>query len=541
MNVVDVFHEAAARRPDAVALIGGRAGRETTVRFGELDRRVRQIASLLRESGLRPGDGVAVLVPMSIELYAVMAGLLHAGLVPVFAEPAVWRRTIGHGLSGIALRAFIGIPAACALRLFVPALRAIPHAFVAGSWFPGATSLNAAARMTPSPGSTLRDGRETAIVTFTSGTTGAPKGVLRSHGLLLATHRILGGHLQLVPGEVQVSVLPIFVFTNLGAGAASLIPDADLTRPGAIDADRLLGQIVRWRPTGMVAPPSLASRLAQAALPNRALGSLRRALIGGAPVFPELLDRFALAAPGARVSAIYGASEAEPIAVLDRDTITESDRHAIHTGNGLLAGRPIPEISLRIVRADAAGFQGPWQPSDLDAFTLGPGESGEIIVSGENVSPGYLGGEADRNTKIDVAGTRWHRTGDAGRMDDQGRLWLLGPESASFTGARGRCHPLTVDAALSDHRDVVRATLMQEDDRALLVIEPRRPLGPDDVAAIAASVPWAGAQEVVLLDHLPMDRRHQAKIDHPALRALLRERRWRLRVPIVPFAAGGAG
>jgi acyl-CoA synthetase (AMP-forming)/AMP-acid ligase II len=68
VNVVDVFHEAAAQWPGATALIGGRAGRETTVSFSELDRRARQIASLLRRSGLQPGDGVAVLVPMSMEL-----------------------------------------------------------------------------------------------------------------------------------------------------------------------------------------------------------------------------------------------------------------------------------------------------------------------------------------------------------------------------------------------------------------------------------------------------------------------------------------
>jgi len=539
VNVVDVFHEAAAQWPEAIALIGGRAGHEATATFGELDQRARRIANLLRESGLRPGDGVAVLVPMSIELYAIMVGLLHAGLVPVFAEPAVWRRIMGQGVSGIALRAFIGVPAACALRLLVPALRAIPNAFVAGSWFPGTTSLHAANHMTPSSLSTSRDGRETALITFTSGTTGAPKGVLRSHTLLLATHHILRSHLQLAPGAVQVSILPIFVFTNLGAGAASLIPDADLSRPGAIDARRLLRQIARWRPAGMVASPSLADHLAQAALQDGGLGSLRRVLIGGAPVFPELLDRFAQAAPNARIFAIYGASEAEPMAVLDRESITESDRQAIRGGSGLLAGRPIPEISLRIVRPVVGGSPARRHSSDLDAIALAPGESGEIIVSGENVSPGYLGGQADRDTKIDVAGTRWHRTGDCGRLDDQGRLWLLGPASAAFLGTDGRCHPLTVDAALSEHRDVARATLMQEGDRTLLVIEPHRRLAPASAARIAELVPWSGADEVILVDHLPMDRRHNAKIDHRALRVLLRDRRWRLRMPVARGAASG--
>jgi acyl-CoA synthetase (AMP-forming)/AMP-acid ligase II len=476
---------------------------------------------------------------MSMELYAIMVALLHAGLVPVFAEPAVWHRIMGQGVPGIALRAFIGVPAACALRLLVPALRAIPSAFVAGTWFPGTTSLHAANHVNPSSRSAWRDGSETALITFTSGTTGAPKGVLRSHTLLLATHHILRSHLQLAPGTVQVSILPIFVFTNLGAGAASLIPDADLSRPGAIDARRLLQQIARWQPAGMVVSPSLADHLAQAALRDGGLASLRRVLIGGAPVFPELLDRFAQAAPNARIFAIYGASEAEPMAVLDRESITESDRQAIRGGSGLLAGRPIPEISLRIVRPVVGDSSARRNASDLDAIALGPGESGEIIVSGENVSPGYLGGQADRDTKIDVAGTRWHRTGDTGRLDGQGRLWLLGPASAAFLGTHGRSNPLAVDAALSGHRDVARATLMRESERTLLVIEPRRHLGPDSAAAIAGLVPWSGADEVILVDHLPMDRRHNAKIDHRALRDMLRDRRWQLRTPVARSAASG--
>ena len=157
--------------------------------------------------------------------------------------------------------------------------------------------------------------------------------------MLAETHRILSAHLGLVSGDLDVAVLPIVVFANLGAGVGSLIPDADLTRPGAIDPTRLARQIDALSPAGIVASPALLERLADEALARGArFGSLRRVFAGGAPVFPRVLDKLAAVAPNARVHALYGASEAEPMAVLACDEFGAEERAAMHLGKGLLAG-----------------------------------------------------------------------------------------------------------------------------------------------------------------------------------------------------------
>jgi len=533
VNVVEILQERARQHPGGVAIVSGRAGRETILTFGELDRRSREIATLLLDEGLQPGDGVAVFVPMSSELYAIMAALLRVGMVPVFVEPAAWRNTLARAVSALPVRGFIGIPFACAVRFVVPALRRIPKAFVAGAFFPGAVPLDRARTLAPSDHLEAVGADAPAMLTFTSGSTGPPKGVLRTHGILAETHRILSRHLALVPGELDLAVLPIVVFANLGTGVGSLIPDADLSRAGAIDAKRLASQIDAWRPTGLVASPALVERLADHALARGdGFDSLRRVIAGGAPVFPRVLDKAAAVAPGALIRALYGASEAEPMAMLDRDGFGVGDRSAMHLGEGLLVGQPIPEVRLRILRDCFGEPCGPWSQAELEAATVLAGEAGEIVVSGKHVVEGYLGGEGDRDLKIRVGSETWHRTGDAGRLDVQGRLWLLGRCSARVAVGQESRYPLTVDAALSDNAALARATLIKHGERVLLVVEPRGPLESETLAEIERGSLWAGVDELVAIRRFPLDRRHNAKIDYPALQRMLDERRWMLRVPI---------
>jgi acyl-CoA synthetase (AMP-forming)/AMP-acid ligase II len=543
VNVIEIFQDSARRHAAAAAIVAGWEGRETSTSFAELDRRSRQIAALLLQHGLQPGDGVAVLVPMSADLYAVMAALLRLGMVPIFAEPAAWRQTFDRPISALPLRGFIGVPAACAVRLLVPMLRRIPKVFVAGAFFPGAVSLRAARTLAPCEHLEAAAADRPAILTFTSGSTGRPKFVLRSHVVLAETHRVLSTYLGAVPGELDVAVLPLLVFTNLGVGVGSLIPDADLAHPGAIDAPRLARQIQAWSPTGIVASPALLERVADDTL---ARGScflfMRRIIAGGAPVFPRLLDKLAAVAPRARVQALYGATEAEPIAALAREEYDSQARNAMHQGKGLLVGRPIPELALRILRDRFGEACGTLTPAAFDAAGAAVDQAGEIIVSGRHVVAGHLDGQGDRESKIQVGAQVWHRTGDAGQLDAAGRLWMLGPCSARVEDDRGCRYPLAVDAALSDHPAVSRATLVRHRERTLLIVQPRGEPTHDDLVAIARSLAWAGADEVVAMRQFPLDHRHNAKIDQPRLRHLLDEKRWLLRAPIsttdVPPRAG---
>jgi acyl-CoA synthetase (AMP-forming)/AMP-acid ligase II len=467
---------------------------------------------------VNPGDGVVILVPMSAPLYAIIAATLRIGAVAVFVEPGSATTQLERCRDAMPLKLFVGSPMACLMRMLTPALRAIKPAFVTHGWFPGATSLGAATRMHPLEHTITGLGDAPAMLTFTSGSTGAAKGLLRSHRLLLSTQEILSRHLDFRPGSITLATMPNLVMTNLGQGVTSCIPDVDLRRPAAADPARISRAIDRWGIESLLASPALVEHLADHCLATgRTLDSLRAVFTGGAPVFPRILDKSSRISPRARVFALYGSTEAEPIALLSHDAITPADRSAIAEGAGLPAGRPVAEIRLRILEdhwgQPLTGGSETW----LQNLSLPPGARGEIVVSGPHVTPGYLQGQGEAGSKIHAGNTVWHRTGDSGWRDDHDRLWLTGRCAARVGEPPGAIYPLMVEAALADHPRLARAAFVACRGERLLVLELTGKTGAFDMEGLSKAVPWAGIDRVISLPKIPLDRRHNAKIDYPAL------------------------
>lgn len=511
MNLVEVLAEQARRNPDAAAIIAPGA----SLTFAGLERATTSGAARLRAAGLVPGDAVLVFVPMGARLYEVLLAVMRAGLTAVFLDPSASRAQMARCCALMPPRAFIGIPRAHLLRWLTPALRRIPLAWSVDGWFPGARRWAAV----EGDGSIAAVTADTpALVTFTSGSTDQPKAAVRSHGFLLAQHRVLADTLHHVPGIVDLATLPIFALANLASGQTTLIPDADLRRPGAVDATPVLRQIAEHRPATVVASPAFCARLADACeQEGRTLDSLTALYTGGAPVFPALLDRLAALAPQARVVAVYGSTEAEPIAEIARSDMTATDLAAMRAGRGLLAGPPVPQIACRVIADHWGTPMGPFTTDTFAALRCAVDEPGEIVVSGAHVLPGYLHGQGDGETKFRVDGTVWHRTGDRGCIDAAGRLWLLGRCSATVHDIHGSLHPFAVECAAMQVPGVVRAALAPMTGRRLLAVE-----GSADAAAVRTALAWAQLDEVRLVARIPLDRRHNAKVDYPALLRLLK-------------------
>jgi len=489
----------------------GRGGEEHTLTFAALAERSKRLATLFRMAGLQPGDALAVFVPMSAPLYIIMAAALRLGLVPVFVEPTAWKDDIAACARHLRLRGFVGTPTACLLRWFVPTLRAIPIAFVSGGAFPGVKVVNDLQRCAPLEAYEQCAPDSTALITFTSGSTGRPKGVLRSHRVLLETQRILAAQLQRHPGELNLAIIPFFVFSNLAAGAGSLLPDANLGKPAAIPLAPLVDQVQRLEPRSVVVSPAFLERLADWCIgAGTELRSVQLAFVGGAPVFPRVLDKLARIAPNASIRSLYGATEAEPIALLRYEELSAAVRSEIRAGKGLPLGAPVAGAAVSILPEPSRHGS----PAASPRAAMG---QGEILVSGTHVSPGYLGGEGDRENKIHLGGERWHRTGDAGMLDAEGRLWLQGRCSARIEDADGVVYPLSVEAALSFDPELGRAALVSWRGRRVLVLEARSRLQRSALAPLLAEIPWAPVHEVAIVRRIPVDRRHNAKVDYRAL------------------------
>ncbi|SFN80922.1 Acyl-CoA synthetase (AMP-forming)/AMP-acid ligase II [Formivibrio citricus] len=516
MNLVSLLDEAAQRTPDAAAIIDGRLGAEHITSFADLCGHSAQIATLFAQAGIGRGDGVVILIPMSAELYAVIAAALRLGAVPVFIDPEQAAAQLERCRGVLPLKALVGTPKACLFRWLQPTLRTIKTVFVAQGWFPGAISLEHAGSLPPiaHAESGLED--EPAMLTFTSGSTGAPKGLLRSHRLLLETQQILIRHLALRPGNINLATMPALVMANLAHGVTSLIPEGDLRHPAALDPAHIASVIRHWKAESLLASPALVERLAEHCLSgHQTLDSLQVIFMGGAPVFLPVMQKAAQIAPQARVAALYGSTEAEPIALIHLDEICETDRRAIAQGAGLPAGQPLQEIGLAILQDRWGQPLGPFSETDMATLVLPAGKIGEVVVSGPHVSQGYLGGLGDMETKFRIGNKIWHRTGDSGWLDEAGRLWLTGRCSARLGEGEQTLYPLSVEAALANDPDIARAAFVSHRGKRLLVLELKQGVEP---GPLEKTLSWAGIDRIVILSRIPVDRRHNAKTDYPALR-----------------------
>jgi acyl-CoA synthetase (AMP-forming)/AMP-acid ligase II len=521
MTIGDILALPVRTRPDAVALIDVRRGGERRLTYADLGREVAAAAAWLETQGLRRGQAVLVFVPVSADLYVALLALFRLGAVALLLDPGAGRAHIEQCCARWRPDGLLAVPRAHLLQLRPAALRRIPLQMVAGGWFPGARRWPAGRRSEHADTWPALAPESPALVTFTSGSTGLPKAAVRTHGFLLAQHRVVARHRALTPGEVDLATLPVFTLANLASGVTTVLPDVDLRRPGAVDGADVAATMARFGVTRITASPAFFERLRDhLAASGRTLPTLRKLFSGGAPVFPRVLARLGTQVPAARVVAVYGSTEAEPIAHLDAAEISPTDVNAMQRGEGLLAGIPVDEIRLRILRDRWGKPRGAMDALEFADETVSPGEAGEIVVTGDHVLRGYLGGVGDEETKFTVGGEVWHRTGDAGRLDAAGRLWLLGRCAARIDDAQGRLYPFTAECVAMTIPEVRRAALVAQAARRCLVVEAPQ-AGPDLEGRLTAALGWAHLAAIIFVRTLPVDRRHNAKIDYPALRRLL--------------------
>lgn len=529
MNIAEILLQRATELGDHAAIVdvhrnNVHRSRDRSYSFRELDAATASVADQLRSAGLKPGDGVLLLHPVAAELYLVLVALFRLGCVAILLDPSAGRAHVERCCAIFPPKAFFGSSRAQLLRWTIPALHRVPKAFCSG-WFPGSQRLDLRAKADARLSRLIVPlaPEAPALVTFTSGSTGQPKAALRTHGFLLAQHRALVASLALQPGTRDLTTLPIFVLANLASGVTSILPDADLRSPGKIAPRPVLAQIRRHAIETTAASPAFISRLLdECERSGIAMPSLSSIYMGGAPVFPGLLRKAKEFCAQAKITAVYGSTEAEPMAEVALSDISKEDFDGMEWGKGLLTGRPVSSISLRVIREQWGAPISPLDARMFDRLMVATGEPGEIVVSGAHVLPGYLKGEGDAETKFEVDGVRWHRTGDLGYMDATSRLWLLGRCNGKIQDARGTLYPFAVECAAMQTPAIRRAALAALDGRRVLAIEAGKADTPED---ILRSLSWAQLDQVVFLDHVPVDKRHNAKIDYVALDRKLRKLR----------------
>ena len=208
-------------------------------------------------------------------------------------------------------------------------------------------------------------------------------------------------------------MFPVFALNNLARGITSVIPAMDFRHVAEVDAGVVTAQMRQWRVTTCTASPPVVDRLAS----HRP--RLRRLLTGGAPITDEQLKHWQEAWPDTDIEVVYGSTEAEPVA-----HISAAERLSV--GNGFRATAPgycmgQPVTPARVITLARGPVR--WNAAELPAGTIG-----ELVVTGAHVCRDYFRNpQAVAENKILAPdGARWHRMGDTGYFDEQGRFWMTG-------------------------------------------------------------------------------------------------------------------
>ena len=459
------FADAAKQYRDRVALVDGDG---TSYRFSQVQALAQTYAAGWHAKGVRAGDRVLIAMGIGVDLYASLAALWSIGATVVLPEPAMGLAGVRSAIAATQPKFFCAAGVYRWVKWVVPTL-----------W--RAKLLHPKQAVNAPPPKPVTDPDRIALISFTSGTTGAPKAIPRSHAFLMAQWRAVSPLLASEDNEIDLVTFPVFVLINLAEGRTSVLPNWKMSKLDALDPSAFVAWISRTNCTRALLPPALCEKLIEA----DNIGGLSHIFTGGGPVFPDVVRGLHQLSNQLDVTTVYGSTEAEPIAHLHGDVMT---------GYGLLVGRPVDAVKLRIV-------------------------DGEILVAGDHVNSGYLDPARDVETKLKEDGIIWHRTGDAGRIDENGQLWLLGRIGEDVTTEMGKIHPFAIEVTARDWPGVQRAALMSGQGDPRLVVQGDATHQNDWAQAAAVF----GIKIVTHVSKIPLDRRHRSKVDRNALRALLQK------------------
>jgi acyl-CoA synthetase (AMP-forming)/AMP-acid ligase II len=515
----------AARQPDhaAVKIPRGRTadGRidYLVLGFRELDAEVNAWVARLRVRGVRAGDRVLVMVRQGLPLIAAAFALFKLGAVPVIIDPGMGRRNFLACVARSRPRVLLGIPLA---QLFSRVFRAAFSTVEVRVWVSG----SATARLGREP--QIQDASseiaasaatDLAAILFTSGSTGAPKGVCYEHGMFDAQVRLVRETYGIEPGEVDLPMLPIFALFNPALGMTAIVPELDPSRPATFDPSRIVQAIQQEGVTNSFGSPTLWRKIFDHCLAHGiTLPSLRRVLCAGAAVPASLWADARRVLPNGTLHSPYGATEVLPVA-----TVAASEVPAMSVA-GSLIGRPLAENRVKVI----AWHDGPIATLAA-ARELPAGEVGEIIVTGPTVTRAYDQlPEATALAKIPQTpdpGPQtpiWHRMGDAGYRDEAGDLWFCGRMAERVVTPDGMLYTEPCEQVFRAHPRVARCALIGWGERGYqqpaLVVQPAGGAGDEatlaaELRALAKAHPHtAGIRRFFFHPSFPVDVRHNAKI-----------------------------
>lgn len=496
MAVSALLKTCTERFPQKAALIF----KEQTVTFAELEAHVARFAGILQDAGIGPGDRVAFQLPNGPQAVYCYLACFCAGAVGVPLDMMLKSDEVRSCLEHSGAKLFITRPRRSAdpqqLRTDLPGLARVLTVGTESGDENDMDALFDAARPAYTPVTVQPD--DPALIMYTSGTTGRPKGILLNVRHLNGSPEAMKHFVDLTDGDVKLAAIPfshiggfIYIQNCIHFGITLVIMDR-------FQPFEFLANVERYRVTCFhIVPPMYNALLTLKEIERFDLSSLRWVVVFGAPSSPDILERFHRYIPNAKLLNGWGMTETTP-----PNTVTPLDSDNIRS-----VGKPAPNCRIRIV--DELGGECP------------AGTIGEIVISGWVVMAGYY---KDPEETQRVMRDGWLYTGDLGRFDEEGFLYIVGRKKEMIKVAGQIVYAPEVEAALMKHPQVIEAAVIGVDDplkgeavRAFVVLDQEAGLSADDVRDFCREhlANFKVPQQIVIKDSLPKNR--TGKIDKAAL------------------------
>ncbi len=457
LNLASIVTESAARVPDSPAVRLG----EAELTYADLDERSARLAALLQEKGLQPGDRVGVMLPNVLEFPTAYYGVLRAGCIVVPMNVLLKRREIAFYLedSGaqllLAWHGFAEEARGGAEDAGTELIEVEPQSFAA---------LLAAHEPAPGLAETAED--DTAVILYTSGTTGKPKGAELTHLNLFRNAEISSRNTcEIAAGDIVFGGLPLFHSFGQTVGMnATLKVGACLALVPKFDPGEALATIQRDGITHFYGVPTMYGALLHH--PEREsfdTSTLRTCITGGASMPVEVLRGFEQAF-GAIVLEGYGLSETSPVS---------SSNHPDKERKPGSIGTPLEGVEMKVV--------------DEDDNDLAQGEVGEIVIRGHNVMKGYW--QRPDATEEAMRGG-WFHSGDMAKVDEEGYFYIVDRKKDLIIRGGYNVYPREVEEVLYEHPKIREAAVLGvphdewgEEIGAAVVLHDGEQIDPEEVSA----------------------------------------------------------
>lgn len=505
-NIANLFFEATQQYPQHIAIIHN----NQKITYQELERDILKTAEYFKQQGISKDDRVLIFVPMSIDLYRIVLALFSIGAVVVFIDEWVSKERMELCCKIAQCKGFIGITKARIFRWFSKELRTIPLNLK----IRGYKTIDSINKKELLFNSSIED---TALITFTTGSTGIPKAAKRTHGFLKEQFDALIEKIQPSPDDIDMPVLPIVLLINLGVGATSVITDYKASKPNQFKPEKVVNEIKQYHVTRITSSPFFIKELSKYLISNSIhLATVQKIFTGGAPVFPQEASIYEKAFPNASIQIVYGSTEAEPISsVISQDLIKETETSFT---KGLLVGKPYHKSEVKIIPITDNVIS----ISSINEFNeCSVNQIGEIIVAGPHVLKEYYNNEdALKRNKIFVDGKVYHRTGDSGFLNADGVLYLTGRCSTLFKQNDVYISPFLIENYLQSLKGIELGTVLHKNSKILLIIELKDTSYKQSIEQQLNTF-WLKFDQLIVLDRIPRDPRHNSKIDYEKLSKLL--------------------